>query len=171
MPELKPIHAVLILAIIAIVALYVLGVGLGATSDSPRAVSPAETAERLKERFLKPRPVTAEDLATACPFEDGALAVTRGATCTVDVKESDTRSRSMELVPRSPSSVKVEWVPRGKPSVPATFNTLDEAKKLDVTKEGVDLKVTCLVPVPPLPFCELRLLPSAASRADAGRQQ
>ncbi|WP_163999676.1 hypothetical protein [Pyxidicoccus caerfyrddinensis] len=171
MPELKPIHAVLILAIIAIVALYVLGVGLGATSDSPRAVDPSEVAGRMKERFLKPRPVTAEDLATACPFEDGALAVTRAATCTVDVKESDTRSRSIELVPRLPSILKVEWVPRGKPSVPATFDTLDEAKELDVTKEGADLKVTCLFPAPPLPFCELRLLPSAASRADAGRPQ
>ena len=171
MPELKPIHAVLILAIIAIVALYVLGVGLGATSDSPRAVDPAASAERLKERFLNPRPVTAEELATTCPFEDGALAVSRGAPCAVDVKASDARSRSMELVPRSPSSVKVEWVPRGKPSVPATFNTLDEAKELDVTKEGADLRVTCLVPASSLPFCELRLLPSATARADAGRPE
>lgn len=171
MPELKPIHAVLLLALFAIVALYVLGVGLGATGDPPRAVDPAQTAQKLRERFLKPRPVTAEELATACPFKGGVLAVSRAATCTVDVKASDARSRSLELTPRSPSSVKVEWIPRGKPSVPATFNTLDEAKKLDVTKEGADLKVTCLVPSPPLPVCELRLLPAATASAGAGRRE
>ncbi|QSQ23062.1 hypothetical protein JY651_49610 [Pyxidicoccus parkwayensis] len=168
MPELKPIHAVLILVLIAIAALYVLGVGLGATGKSPSAIDPMEEARTLKARFLKPRPVKAEELATACSFTDGALAVPRAATCTVDVKASDTRSRSLGLTPRGASSVKVEWVPRGRPSVPATFNTLDEAKTLDVTQEGADLKVTCLVPVAPLPFCMLFLLPASGAKADGG---
>lgn len=169
MPELKPIHAVLILAIFAIVALYVLGVGLGATGKAPGAVDPAEEGQKLKARFLKPREMKEEELATACPFKDGVLSVPLAAACAVDVKASDSRSRSLELTPRPASSVKVEWTPRGKPSVPATFDTLDEAKKLDVTREGADLKVTCRAPPPSLPACELRLLPASTVKADAGR--
>ena len=58
----------------------------------------------------------------------------------------------------------MEWVE-------TTGKTVDEAKELDVTKEGADLRVTCLVPASSIPFCELRLLPSAAARADAGRPE
>ncbi|NBC44818.1 hypothetical protein [Corallococcus exiguus] len=38
------------------------------------------------------------------------------------------------------------WAPRSKPSVPGSFDPLDEAKTLDVAREGADLKVTCRAP-------------------------
>ncbi|MFP2929005.1 hypothetical protein ACLESO_28160 [Pyxidicoccus sp. 3LG] len=161
MPELKPIHVVLLLAVMAIVALYVLGVGLGATSKSPAQSNPMETASKLRERFLKPRAVTAEELATACPFKDGVLTVATAATCVVEVKTSDTRTRSLELIPQPPSTVKVELLPKGKPSVPATIKSLEESRKVDVSEEGAELKVTCRQPKPALSLCELRLLPKA----------
>ncbi|MCP3141702.1 hypothetical protein [Pyxidicoccus xibeiensis] len=158
MPELKPIHAVLILAIIAIVALYVLGVGFGATSEPPDRVKPMETAQQLRARFLKPRPVTAKELATNCIFSNGVLTVQRGASCQVDVKASDTRVRSLELAFPSGTVVKVEVEPRAKRSVPATFDPLKESRKLDVTEEGADLEVTCLMSTQ-TQACALRLLP------------
>ena len=161
MPELKPIHVVLLLAVMVIVALYVLGVGLGATSKSPAQSDPMETARKLRERFLKPRVVTAEELATECPFKDGVLAIVRGPPCVVEVKPSDTRTRSLELIPRPPANVRVELLPRGKPSVPATIKSLDESRKVDVSEEGMEVKVTCLVPQSSLPACELRLLPES----------
>lgn len=159
MPELKPIHVVLILAIVAIVALYALGVGLGATDKSSRRERPADRAQALRERFMKPRPVTAEELVTDCSLEDGVLSMPRGAVCDVDVKASETRMRSLELAHQPTSMVRVEVTPRGKPSVPAKFNPLKESKTLDITEEGADLKVTCLFPVPPAPACTLGLLP------------
>src|SRR5688500_9621522 len=108
MPELKPIHAVLILAVAAIIALYVLGVGLGATDASSRKSSPSESARGLRERFLKPRPVAEEELATGCPLKNGILSVRGGATCEVDVKASDTRVRSLnlELIPEVAAPMK-----------------------------------------------------------------
>ncbi|WP_164015837.1 hypothetical protein [Pyxidicoccus trucidator] len=162
MPELKPIHAVLILAIVAIVALYVLGVGLGATGDSPRQANPSETAAKLRERFLKPRAVTAEELGvgSGCTLTKGILSLRGGAVCEVDVKASDTRVRSLllELIPEVGAPMEVEVTPRGKPSVPATFDPLKESKKLDVMEEGAALKLTCKAPLQQTPGCALRLV-------------
>ncbi|MBZ4419334.1 hypothetical protein [Myxococcus sp. RHSTA-1-4] len=163
MPELKPIHAVLILVIVAIVALYVLGVGFGATSESPRRTKPSETAQKLRERFVKPRAVTAEelDVGTGCTFTKGILSLRGAASCQVDVKASDTkvRSLSLELIPEVAAPMKVELTPRGKPSVPATFDPLKESKAVDVMEEGAGLKVTCEAPPQVASGCALRLLP------------
>lgn len=160
MPELKPIHAVLLLGIFVIIALYVLGVGLGATDASSRKESPSESVKGLRERFFKPRPVTAEELAiTGCALKNGILSMPGGATCEVDVKASDTkvRSLSLELVSEVPAPMKVELTPRGKPSVPATFDPLEESKALDITEEGAGLKVRCGAPPLQQPGCALRL--------------
>lgn len=163
MPELKPIHAVLIIVVVALVALYVLGAGLGATSESPRRTKPTETAQKLRERFLKPRAVTADelDLGAGCTLTKGILSLRGGVTCTVNVKESDAkvRSLSLELIPEVAAPMKVEVTPRGKPSVPATFDPLEESKKLDVMEEGAGLRVTCVAPPQVMPGCALRLLP------------
>jgi hypothetical protein len=163
MPEPKPIHVVLILAIVAIVALYALGVGLGATGDSPRQVKPAQTGQTLRERFLKPRAVTVEELTvgTGCTLTKGILSLRGAASCEVDVKASDTRVRSLalELIPELGAPMRVEVTPRGKPSVPATFNPLKESRTLDVTEEGAGLRVTCVAPPQQMPGCALRLLP------------
>ena len=162
MPELKPFHAVLILVIAAIVALYVLGVGLGATGESPRRADPSEEARKLRERFLTPRAVTAEELApgTGCTLTKGLLSLRGGAVCEVDVKASDARVRSLllELIPEVGAPMKVEVTPRGKPSVPATFDPLKESKTLDVMEEGAGLKVTCRAPLQQMPGCALRLV-------------
>jgi hypothetical protein len=163
MPELKPIHAVLILAIVAIVALYVLGVGLGATGDSPGQARPQETAAKLRERFLKPRAVTAEELApgAGCTLAKGILSMRGGVACEVDVKASDARVRSLllERLPEAPAPMVVEVTPRGKPSVPATFDPLEASEKLDVMEEGALLKVACKGSPHQTPGCALRLVP------------
>ncbi|WP_163869042.1 hypothetical protein [Myxococcus eversor] len=157
MPELKPIHVVLILAIVAIVALYVLGVGLGARDESASRESPTKSAQELRARFIKPKPVDAAELAATCPLQEGVLTLPSGGGCRVDVKASDTRLRTLELVLRPPGVVRVELVSRGKPSVPAKFDPLKESKKLDVMQEGADLQVTCLGAPPQRPICELGL--------------
>lgn len=162
MPELKPIHAVLILAIVAMIALYALGVGLGATGDSPGQAKPSETAAKLRERFFKPRAVTAEELTpgSGCTLTKGILSLRGGATCDVDVKASDTRVRSLllELIPEVGAPMEVAVTPRGKPSVPATFDPLKESKQLDVLEEGARLRVSCKAPLQQLPGCALRLV-------------
>lgn len=163
MSELKPIHAVLILVVVALVALYVLGVGFGATSESPRRTKPTEVAQRLRERFLKPRAVTSDELevGTGCTLTKGILSLRGAASCEVEVKAADAkvRSLSLELIPEVAAPMKVELTPRGKPSVPATFDPLKESKAVDVTEEGAGLRVTCGAPPQVAPGCALRLLP------------
>jgi hypothetical protein len=59
MPAPKPSTVVLLLVAFACIALYVLGVGLGATDNSSagRPSMSKEERQRLRDRFIKPRPV------------------------------------------------------------------------------------------------------------------
>ncbi|PTL84219.1 hypothetical protein [Vitiosangium sp. GDMCC 1.1324] len=161
MPQPKPSTILLILAVFACVAMYVLGVGLGAQNQSSggggNPVS-KEERERLRERFVKPRPVAEEDLkTTGCVLSGGTVQVAVGLTCQVDIAEKGKRLRTVNVEPLSGSRVNAELVPKGGPSVPATLKNLAERRELDVPGEGATLSLACTQPQPGASVCPVRL--------------
>lgn len=144
MPAPKPFTVVLILAVFACVALYVLGVGLGATDNSRagRSSMSKEERQKLRERLIRPRPVKAEELRTDCPLTNGVLTVEAGRSCRVTIAETGARGRTVELVPAG-GGVSFEFTPKSQPSLPVSEALLKEPRKLDVMKEGAELVMTC----------------------------
>lgn len=157
MPAPKPSSVVLILAVFAIVALYVLGVGLGATDNSRAGRSSMSTEERqrLRDRFIKPRPVKAEELKAECPMASGVLTVAQGSACRVTIEEAGARGRTVEVVPAA-GSVALKFTPKSKPGLPVSEDPLKGSKKLDVMKEGGELLLTCRIAVSG-GACQIRL--------------
>jgi hypothetical protein len=144
MPAPKPFTVVLILAIFACVALYVLGLGLGATDNSRagRTSMSKEERQSLRDRFIKPRPVKPEELQASCPLTNGVLAVPQGNSCRVTIEEAGARGRTVEVVPAS-GGVSLNFTPKSKPALPVSEDPLKGSKKLDVMKEGGELVLTC----------------------------
>jgi hypothetical protein len=165
MPQPKPSTIVLILAVFACVALYVLGMGLGLQDKSSRdgAVrNPVskEERERLRERFVKPRPVAAEDLRpTGCALSEDTVRVRVGSRpeCEVDIAESGARVRTVNVEPLGGSRVDVKLAPKGGPAVPASFDNLGERRELDVPEKGATLTLTCTRPVGNTFECPVKL--------------
>jgi len=147
MPAPKPFTVVLLLAVFACLALYVLGVGLGATDSSRagRSSMSKEERQRLRERFIHPRPVKEEELKTDCPLTSGVLTVAQGRSCRVSIAEAGARGRTVEVAPAGPGSggVSLEFTPTSKPALPVSEELLKGPKKLDVMKEGAELVFTC----------------------------
>lgn len=146
MEQPKPSTILLILAVFACVAMYVLGAGLGAQDRSTRGSNPTskEERERWRERFVKPKPVAEEDLkATGCVLSEGAVRVVRGLACRVDIAKSGARVRTVNVEPLSGSRVDVRLEPKGGPAVPASLDGLGERRGLDVPEEGATLSLTC----------------------------
>jgi hypothetical protein len=140
----KPFTVVLILAVFACVALYVLGVGLG-TTDNSQAGKPSmskEERQRLRDRFIKPRPVKAEELKADCPLINSVLTVEEGRSCRVTIAEAAAQGRTVELAPVG-GGVSFEFKQTSKPSLPLSEALLKGPRKLDVMKEGADLVITC----------------------------
>jgi hypothetical protein len=111
MAQPKPSTVVLILAVFACVALYVLGVGLDAQDRSAggRPTMSKQEREALRERILgKPRPVEPEALkATGCEVSGGVVRVSPARECWLDISESGTRLRAVEVEPLAGSRVEV----------------------------------------------------------------
>jgi hypothetical protein len=145
MPAPKPLTVVLILAVFAIVALYVLGLGLGATDNSRAGRSPMSPEERTRwrERFIKPRPVKAEEVKADCPFASGVLSVEPGRVCRVIIEETGARARTVEVSRVGAGTVGLEFTPKSKPALPLSEDNLTGSRKLDVAKEGAELVVSC----------------------------
>lgn len=146
MPQPKPSTIVLLLVLFACVALYVLGVGLGAQDSSGGGRNPISKEERQKwrERFIKPKPVAEKDLkAAGCVLSGSTARVLPGQPCQVDIAASGSRVRTVNVDPQSGSRVDVKLEPKGGPSVPASLQNLGERKGLDVPKEGATLSLTC----------------------------
>lgn len=144
MPEIKPSTVVLILAVFACVALYVLGLGLSAT-DSFRAGHTASLTaqfQRLRDRFMKPRPVKPEELQASCTLASGKLIVQQGSSCRVTIQEAGARGRTVEVTPAS-GIVSLNFTPKTKPGLPVSEAPLKGPKKLDVMKEGGELVLAC----------------------------
>lgn len=144
MPAPKPFTVVLVLAVFACVALYVLGVGLGATDNSRAGQSSVskEERQRWRDRLIRPRPVKAEELKTDCPLTNGVLTMDAGRSCRVTIAEAGARGRTVEVAPAG-GGVSFEFTPRSQPSLPVSESLLKEPRKLDVMKEGAELVVTC----------------------------
>lgn len=148
MQQPKPATVVLLLAVVAVVALYVLGVGLGATDRSEgRRGLPVSKEERQawRERFFKPRPVEVDELepGPGCQLVGQELRVVVGQPCRVEVADSRAAARTLELVPQA-SLVAMDFTSKSKPALAVSEDTLAEAKKLDVAKEGATLEVRCI---------------------------
>ena len=140
---------VLILVLLACVALYVLGVGLGVKDDASGGGTPVskQERERWRERFFKPPPVAPGDLkATGCALSSGTgtVQVVRGVSCQVEVATAGTRLRTLAVEPLSASRVDVKWVPKGGPILPSTLENLGARQELEVPEEGAVLSLTCL---------------------------
>lgn len=144
MPAPKPSTVVLILAVCACVALYLLGLGLGATDNSRagRSSMSKEERQRLRDRFIRPRPVKADELRADCPLASGVLTVAQGKSCRVTIEEAGARGRTVEVAPAS-GGVSLRFTPKSKPALPVSEDPLKGPKKLDVMKEGGELTLTC----------------------------
>ncbi|MDY7227256.1 hypothetical protein [Hyalangium rubrum] len=155
----KPFTVVLILAVFACIALYVLGVGLGATDNSKQGRSSMSKQERakLRERFFPPRAVKAEELQADCPLANGVLSVVQGRACRVSIAEGGARARTLEVVLVGAGAVALEFTPKGKPALPISVDRLTEPRKLDVMKEGAELVVTCRSPGAGSTPCQVKL--------------
>ncbi|WPB78808.1 hypothetical protein KYC5002_06530 [Archangium violaceum] len=160
MTQPKPSTILLILAVFACVALYVLGAGLGAQDRSAKGTNPAskQERERWRERFVKPKPVADEDLkTTGCVLSDGTVRVALGLACRVDIAKSGARVRTVNVEPLSGSQVDVRLEPKGGPAVPATLDGLNERRGLDVPEEGATLSLTCTRGVGNTAECPVKL--------------
>jgi len=147
MPAPKPFTVVLILAVFACVALYVLGVGLGATDNSRAGQSPMskEERQRLRDRFIKPRPVKEEELTADCPLGQGVLIVDAGKTCEVTIAKAGALGRTVEVAPAGPGAggFSFRFVPEEERALPVSEDLLREPRELDVTRKGAWLFITC----------------------------
>jgi hypothetical protein len=165
MPQPKTSTILLILAVFACVALYVLGMGLGAQDTSSRdggVRNPVsqEEREQLRERFVKPRPVAAEDLkARNCALSDDTVRVRVGSdpACEVDIAKSGTRVRTVNVEPLAGSRLQVTLTPKGGPAVAATIKNLEKRRGFDVPAEGATLTLTCTQPVGNTFECPVKL--------------
>ncbi|AKJ07340.1 hypothetical protein ATI61_111292 [Archangium gephyra] len=160
MEQPKPSTILLILAVFACVAMYVLGAGLGAQDRSSKGANPMskQERERWRERFVKPRPVAEEDLkTTGCVLSEGTVRVARGLACRVDIAKSGARVRTVNVEPLSGSQVDVRLEPKGGPAVPATLEGLGERRGLDVPEAGATLSLTCTRGVGSTAECPVKL--------------
>jgi hypothetical protein len=146
----KPFTVVLILAVFACLALYVLGVGLGAQQGSSGGLSLDVKAQRarLRERFGKAPAVKDSELkAAGCALSERTARLAQGQTCQVDIAEAGTRLRRLELEPLAGSQVTVRLEPKGGPAVPSTLKSVSKRRELEVPGEGAVLRLTCTLPV------------------------
>lgn len=161
MPQPRPATVVLLLAVFACVALYVLGVGLGAQDRSSGGRSPLSKEERqsLRERlFGKPSPVEPDALeARGCLLSGEVVRVSPARECQVEVAKSGTRLRTLAVEPLTGSRVDARLEPGGKPAVAASFEDLGKREELDVPREGAALSLRCTRPVGTPPECLVRL--------------
>jgi hypothetical protein len=160
MAQPKPSTILLILAVFACVAMYVLGAGLGAQDRSSKGSNPMskQERERWRERFVKPRPVAEEDLkTTGCVLSEGTVRVARGLPCRVDIAKAGARVRTVNVEPLSGSQVDVRLEPKGGPAVPASIDGLGERRGLDVPEEGATLSLTCTRGVGNTSECPVKL--------------
>jgi hypothetical protein len=145
----KPSTLLLILALVAVVALFVVGVA----SRGPEG----RTADKagLKERWLKgPEPVAAQDLeGDACRHPLPA-----GQRCAFEVKGTWALARSLKVTTTDGVTVVLE--PRGMGrKVPVELKRLGTSQKVDlqVGRKGARIEITCRAPVNPMVGCQVHV--------------
>lgn len=143
----KPATILLILALVALVALFVVGVVLGA-DDTRRPPSPEERA-KLGERLLgSAPPVTAGELSFAGGCGGTTLKPTIAAKGTCRLQIAAGKS-SRALVVRTRDRMHLVFTPNGEPRVPIDVTLKlgkDNKADLSVSKDGAVLALTCEQP-------------------------
>jgi hypothetical protein len=157
----KPITVVLILAVFACVALYVLGVGLGVQDRSEPGSSPLseEVLKRWRDRLFSPEAVAPGELraVSGCALSAGRVEVVRGRECQVDIGESDARLRVLEVEPLGGSAVDLRLEVKGRVPVEIPVEELDESTSFHVLGSGATLTLECRRPTGTPARCRVRL--------------
>lgn len=145
----KPAIIVLLLVIVALVAFFVVGVGLGA-GDKPPPSREQKLAWRQK-LFGSPPPVARTELtAIGCQGDPKLPVIPLGRLCHLEIDRGATQLRSLAVVTRD--GVRVVFTPKGKAKT-AIQVKLDpkggDGNKVDlpVQKDGGTLELTCLQPL------------------------
>lgn len=138
----KASHILLILAVVALVVLFLVGVGVGASGGRP-SLSPEERTA-LRDRWLgKPDPVAVADLVSeGCGGSAKRPAI--AAACQLRIRPSRAVLRS--LVVRSRDKLHLVFTPNGGPRVPIDVKlqlNRDNEVELSVDKDGAVLALTC----------------------------
>jgi hypothetical protein len=145
----KPSTILLILALLAVVALYVVGVASRGPDD--RTVDKAA----LKERFLSGRkPVAAQDLEG----DPCRAPVAAGQRCAFDVKGAWSLSRSLPVA--TTDAVTVVLQPKGQGrAVPVKMDRPGTSQRVDlqIGQQGGHVEITCLAPVNPTLGCQVHV--------------
>jgi hypothetical protein len=148
MAELKPSTVVLILALVALVVFFVVGVGLSVSGDKPAPSSEERLALREK-LFGKPKAVERSELtASGCLGDVKQPRVARNGTCRLEVAKADAALRSMK--PATRDGMKLVFTPRGRASTPISVDLRagkDNEVDLSVPKDGGELVLTCQAPL------------------------
>lgn len=151
MAQPKPSTVLLILAVFACVALYVLGAGLGAqdrTGSGQAGMSEQERKE-LRTRLFGDPPSVAPGALTAttgCTLSGDRVQVARGRPCVVDVAEADERLRTLEVEPLGGSVVDLRLEMKGRVPVAIPVDELDEAQEFNILGSGATLTLECRSP-------------------------
>lgn len=144
----KPSTLLLILALAAVVALFVVGVAVRA---------PDRTADKssLKERWLSgPKKVADKDLeGDACHHPLPA-----GQRCAFEVKGAWSLARSLKVT--TTDGVTVVLKPKGQGrAVPVQLKRPGTSQRVDlqVGRQGARIEITCLAPVNPMAGCRVQV--------------
>lgn len=151
MPQPKASTIVLLLALFACVALYVLGVGLGVQDETPSGESGMSEQERknLRTRIFGAPPSVAPGALTAtsgCVLSGGRVQVVPRSPCVVAVAESDERLRTLEVEPLGGSVVDLRLEFKGRVPVAIPVDELDEAQEFNVLGSGATVTLECRTP-------------------------
>jgi hypothetical protein len=163
MPQPKPSTVLLILALFFCVALYVLGVGLGAqdkTSSEDSGMSEQERKDLRTRLFGEPSSVTPGALKAkaGCSLFGDLVQVSReqGIRCVVDIAESDERLRTLKVEPQGGSVLKLELEMKGRAPVTITVEELKDSQEFNLLGAGATVTLECKTPVA-LGGCPVRL--------------
>ena len=158
MAELKTSVVILILVVVALVAFFVLGVGVGA-SGSRRPPSREERLALRDKLFGKPKAVERAELtASGCLGDVKLPRVAKGGTCRLRVAAGSERLRSMK--PTTRDGMKLLFTPHGKFGAPISVDLRageDNEVELSVPKDGGELALTCFSPLAPTGQCAVAI--------------
>ena len=145
----KPSTLLLILALLAVVALFVVGV----LQRGPEDRTPDKSA--LKERWLeRPKPVAAQD------FEGDPCRrpLPAGQRCAFEVKGAWALTRSLKVT--TTDGVTVVLKPKGQGrAVPVQLKRPGTSQRVDlqVGQRGAGVEITCQAPVNPMVGCQVHV--------------
>lgn len=145
----RPSTLLLILALLAVVALFVVGVATRGPADR----SPDKSA--LKERWLSgPKKVADQDLeGDPCRHPLPA-----GQRCAFDVKGAWALSRSLKVATTDAVTVVLKPAGQGR-AVPVQLKRPGSSQQVDlqVGQRGAHVEITCQAPVNPMVGCQVHV--------------